>query len=150
MNQWDHFFLVAIAAVPGPALLALSCIVYFLRRRIGAVSAVLMSLGAALCPELFISVVVHASDLLYPLCGSLVGLIGLPLVAYVGTLLWLTTRWRISQTTGVTRRGTGIASAVLHRCPRPYALSLWNQPWGLLNLFFACGLTSASGCTKRT
>jgi peptidoglycan/LPS O-acetylase OafA/YrhL len=97
MNQWDHFFLVAVAAIPGPALLALSCIVYFLRRRIGVVSAVSMSLGAALCLELIISVAVHASDLLYPFRGSLVGLIGLPLVAYVGTLLWLTRRWRISK-----------------------------------------------------
>lgn len=97
MNQWDHFFLVAIAAIPGPALLAFSCIVYFLRRRIGVVSAVSMSLGVALSLELIISVGVHASDLLYPFRGSLVALIGLPLVAYVGTLLWLTTRWRISK-----------------------------------------------------
>jgi len=97
MNQWDHSFLVAIAAIPGPALLALSCIVYFLRRRIGVVSAVSMSLGAALSLELVISVAVHASDLLYPLRGSLVDLIGLPLVAYVGTLIWLTTKWRISK-----------------------------------------------------
>jgi hypothetical protein len=97
LNQWDHFFLVALAAIPGSALLALSWLVYFLRRRVGVVSAVSMSLGAALSLELMISVAVHASDLLYPFRGSLVGLVGLPLMAYLGTLLWLATRWRISR-----------------------------------------------------
>lgn len=97
MNQWDQFFLVAIATIPGPALLLISCIVYFLRRRIGLVSALSMSLGAALCLELIISVAVHASDFLYPFRGSFVGLVGFPLLTYVGTLLWLTIRWRISK-----------------------------------------------------
>lgn len=96
MSEWDAPFLVALAAVPGTAVLALATAVFLRQKKIGAVSAVLFSVGVALWVELFLSLAVHTTDELYPLRGSVMVLIGVPVFAYAGTLIWLAIRWRIS------------------------------------------------------
>ena len=96
MGEWDAPHLVALAAVPGTAVLAIETGVFFRQRKIGAVSAVLFGVGLALWVELFLSLVVHNIDALYPLRGSIVVLLGVPVFAYAVTLIWLAIRWQIN------------------------------------------------------
>ena len=96
MNDWDAPLLVALAAVPGTALLALASAILLRKRKIGAVSAVLYGAGIALWIELLLSLAVHSVDALYPLRDSLMALLGVPLFAYAVTLTWLAKRWRIN------------------------------------------------------
>ena len=96
MNQWDAPLLVVVAAAPGAALLAFTAAVFFWQRKIGAVSAVTLSLGVALTAELLFSLAVHTTHALYHLRDSLSALLGFPLFVYALTLLWLARRWRIN------------------------------------------------------
>ena len=96
MTAWDAPLLVAFAAAPGSALLALASAIFLLKRKIGAVSAVLFSAGIALWIELILSLAVLTIDALYPLRDSLMYLLGVPLIAYAVTLTWLAKRWRIN------------------------------------------------------
>jgi hypothetical protein len=95
MNDWDAPVLVALAAAPGTAMLALAYAIFLRKRKIGAASAVLWGAGMALWIELFLSLAVHTIDTLYPLRNSLMALLGVPLFAYMVTLTWLAKRWRI-------------------------------------------------------
>jgi len=96
MSEWDAPLLVALAAVPGTALLALATAVFLRHRKIGAANAVSFSLGIALSVALLLSLAVHTTDALYQLRGSLIALLGAPLLAYAITLTWLAIRWRIN------------------------------------------------------
>ena len=96
MNDRDSPLLVALAAAPGTALLALASAIFIWKRKIGAVNAVLFSAGLALWIELLLSLAVHTIDALYPLRDSLMALLSVPLFAYAVTLTWLTKRWRIN------------------------------------------------------
>ena len=96
MSDWDAPLLVALAAAPGTALLALASGIFLRKRTIGAVSAVLFGAGIALWIELLLSLSVHTVDALYPLRDSLMPLLGVPLFAYALTLAWLANRWRIN------------------------------------------------------
>ena len=95
MNDWDAPLLVALAAAPGTALLALAAAIFLRKRKIGAVTAVLFGAGVALWIELLLSLTAHTIDALYPIRDSLIALLGIPLFAYAVTLTWLAKRWRI-------------------------------------------------------
>ena len=96
MSEWDAPHLVALAAVPGTALLAVATAVFLRQWKIGAMSAVLFSIGVALWLELLLSLAVHTIDELYPFRQSLILLLGVPVFAYSVAMLWMKIRWRIS------------------------------------------------------
>ena len=96
MTDWDAPLLVAFAAAPGSALLALASAIFLLKRKIGAVSAVLFGAGIALWIALLLSLAVHNIDALYPLRDSLIALLSVTLFDYEVTLTWLAKRWRIN------------------------------------------------------
>lgn len=84
--------LLAMAAAPSFLLLAVAMGIFQWRRSIGAITAMMFSLGGALVVQLLLAVAAYGSDALYGLQESLVALVGVPLLVYAMTMAGLTKR----------------------------------------------------------
>jgi len=95
--EWPtHPSLFILSLVPSILMLAVATAIVLWRRSVGAIAALLFSLGVAFLVLVLLVMVSFTFNARYPVRQSLVALLGVPLLAYAIAMITLTDRARIA------------------------------------------------------